>query len=112
MPHNDPNNQANIIDWILILVAITFAFAGGATKHLSDAQEKGKKPTWGGLATQAFIGGFSGSLATLYLLDKGFSYAMIIAGSGLAGFGGAAVLRFVIKAIYKYIGSTQKNEIQ
>lgn len=111
MQDKDPTGLA--VNWFAILIATLFGLTGGIVKHLSDSNESGRKATLQGTFIQGVIGGFSGSLVTMYSLEKGFSIYVMLGLAGLAGFGGAAVLRFMLKAIYRYIGSTNgKNGLE
>lgn len=106
MQDKDPTGL--VINWVLILVSTAFAMVGGVVKHLSDTQDSNSRPTIAGATVQSIIGGFSGGLATLYTIEKDLSFYVVVGVAGLAGFGGAAALRFMLKAVYRYIGSTQK----
>lgn len=103
-----------LANWFAILLSTVFASIGGIVKHLSDAQDLGRKATFQGAVIQGIIGGFSGCLITMYTLEKEMSFYVVLGVAGLAGFGGAATLRFMLKAIYRYIGSTHhgKNDIK
>lgn len=110
MPNKDPNIQAGIIDLFLIAIAIAFAAIGGIAKYLAGVQE-GKVPfSWLSLAIQGFISAFAGSIATLYLLENGYTPLMTVLGSGLFGFGGVVVLRFILVQLYNRIGIQEKIE--
>lgn len=94
-----------LANWIAILISTAFAVIGGIVKHLSDAQDLGRRATFQGAVIQGIIGGFSGSLITMYTLEKEMSFYVVLGVAGLAGFGGAATLRFMLRAVYRYIGS-------
>lgn len=107
MQDKDPTGL--VINWLAILVSTAFATVGGVVKHLSDSQEMGRDATFQGTVIQGITGGFSGCLATMYTLEKDLSFYVVLGIAGLAGFGGAATLRFMLKAIYRYIGSTHNG---
>lgn len=100
----DKDSTGLVINWVLILVSAAFAMVGGVVKHLSDSQDSNARPSVGGATVQSIIGGFSGGLVTLYTIEKDFSVYVVVGVAGLAGFGGAAALRLMLKAIYRYIG--------
>lgn len=110
MPERDPNVQKGVIDLVLILIAVGFGMVGGITKYLADTQEHKEKITVAGMAIQAFISGFVASMAAIYLADQEFSYAMVVLGGGLSGFAGVAVLRFMTKRLFRYLGEEKLPE--
>lgn len=71
MQDKDPTGLA--VNWFAILIATLFGLTGGIVKHLSDSNESGRKATLQGTFIQGVIGGFSGSLVTMYSLEKGFA---------------------------------------
>lgn len=107
MPTKDPDVQLGLINWFLAGIAVTFAVIGGMARYLSDIQEGKAVFSWLSFISQGVVSAFAGSIATLYLMEYQFSPYMIVLGSGLFGFGGIAILRFVMKQIYNRISNTQ-----
>lgn len=109
MPNKDPVVHSSIINWFLIAIAVAFAAVGGVAKYLADVQEGKEVFAWFKLIIQGFISAFAGSVATLYMIEYGFSTYMVVLGSGLFGFGGVVLLRLVIEKITTYIGSANQK---
>lgn len=105
MPFNDPKNQLSILSWAL---AILFATFGAVVKYVSVAQEKDEKITWIKAGIQGFIGGFSGLVSTLYMLENDYGIYMIWLGACLSGFLGVIALRAFSKLVFKISGGANE----
>lgn len=103
MPTRDPNNYS-LAHLFFIGVSVLLAVFGGVAKYLADVQENKALFTWAGIFIQSVISAFAGSIATLYMLDQGFSDFLVLIGSGLFGFGGVALLRLLMRKFYRHIG--------
>lgn len=108
MPTRDPNNYS-LAHLFLIGLSVMLAMFGGVAKYLADVQEKKSPFTWAGIFIQSVISAFTGSIATLYMMDQGFSEFLVLIGSGLFGFGGVAVLQLVMRKLYRHIGVENKQ---
>lgn len=110
MPDKNPYIQSSIIEWFIIAIAVIFAAFGGVVKYLSDVQEGKEIFAWVKLFIQAVISAFSGSIATLYMIDHQFSLYMTVLGAGLAGFGGVVLLRVILKRAFRHLNLAAPTE--
>lgn len=82
---------------IIVFVGSILGAIGSSVRYVARMQDNELNVQRGATLWQAFIGGFCGTLAALFMLDQNISYKLILAGAGIAGFWGVGALFWATK---------------
>lgn len=82
---------------VIVFMGSILGAIGSSVRYVARMQEHDLTVQRGATLWQAFIGGFCGTLAALFMLDQNISYKLILAGAGIAGFWGVGALFWATK---------------
>ena len=111
MPEKDPYSLKVVG---VYAIAFFFSVVGGLAKLMSLSQTDNVKFTLTEVLSQSIISGFTGSLVTLYLVNRGYDFEIVVIGAGLGGFLGTTLLYVVSNRIFREIdpqGQAKRDEV-
>lgn len=97
-------HKINELQELTVLVLGTFlAIIGGIVREIADSEDAHKHAECYGVLSQMFVGGFSGLMAGLLLIEYRTSYTLVLVGCMMSGYWGVGAIVYIKKAILNKI---------